>query len=64
MALDNIGVDFKSTDFVSIGKAYGFHAEWVDDADHYAAELAAALQRNTTTLLACRFPQKAYDGAF
>ena len=64
MQLPNIGVDFKSTDFVSISKAYGFHAEWVDDADHYKTELEAALQRDTTTVLACRFPQKAYDGAF
>ena len=64
MKLDNVGVDFKSTDFVSIGKAYGFHAEWVDDPSHYTTELTAALQRDTTTLLACRFPQKAYDGAF
>lgn len=64
MQLDNIGVDFKSTDFVSIGKAYGFHAAWIDDTDHYTRELQAASKRNQTTLLACRFPQKAYDGAF
>lgn len=64
MQLDNIGVDFKSTDFVSIAKAYGFHSEWIDDADQYALELKSALKRNRTTLLACRFPQHAYDGAF
>ncbi len=64
MKLDNLGVDFKSTDFVSIGNAYGFHSEWVDEADHYAKALDAALARDTTTLLACRFPQQAYDGAF
>jgi len=64
MQLDNVGVDFESTDFVSIGKAYGFHSTWIGNADHYATELEAALERNITTLLACRFPQQAYDGAF
>jgi len=64
MKLGNRGVDFASTDIVSIGRAYGFHSEWVDDAGCYSEELKQALKRNTTTLLACRFPQKSYDGAF
>lgn len=64
MQLDNVGVDFQSTDFVSIGKAYGFHSAWIDDENHYETELEAALKRDTTTLLACRFRQQAYDGAF
>lgn len=64
MQLDNVGVDFNSTDFVSIARAYGFHSEWVDDEAHYIDELKHALRRDTTTLLACRFPQQAYDDAF
>jgi acetolactate synthase-1/2/3 large subunit len=64
MKYDNAGVDFKETDFVSIGRAYGFHSEWVEDTQTLESELQAALIREYTTLLACRFPRQAYDDAF
>ncbi len=64
MKYENAGVDFKQTDFVSIGRAYGFHSEWIEDRQTFASELQAALPRERTTLLACRFPRQAYDGAF
>ncbi len=63
MKYENAGVDFKETDFVSIGRAYGFHSEWVEDTQTLASELKAALPREHATLLACRFPRQAYDGA-
>lgn len=64
MGYPNTGVDFAKTDFVSIGRCYGFHSAWIDDADTLATELRDALARSGTTLLACRFSRKAYDGAF
>lgn len=64
MKYENIAVDFSPTDFVSIGRAYGFHSEWVDDTNTLASELNAALPRQQTTLLACRFSRQAYDGSF
>ncbi|MCP4009517.1 MAG: thiamine pyrophosphate-binding protein, partial [Proteobacteria bacterium] len=64
MNYDNIAVDFKNTDFVSIGRAYGFHSEWIENSQTLEQELDAALARDHTTVLACRFPRMAYDGAF
>ena len=64
MKYDNIAVDFPHTDFVSIGRAYGFYSEWIDDTKALASELNAALTREQTTLLACRIPRQAYDGGF
>ncbi len=64
MNYDNIAVDFKNTDFVSIGRAYGFHSEWIENSQMLENELDAAPARDHTTLLACRFPRMAYDGAF
>ncbi len=65
-ALDyqNMGVDFAQTDFVAIGEAYGFNSTWVDDTQTLATELRLAVPREKTSLLACRFPRQAYDGAF
>jgi len=60
----NMGVDFAKTDFVAIGHAYGFHSAWVDDTQTLATELHSAILREETSLLACRFPRQAYDGAF
>jgi len=64
MKYENIAVDFKETDFVSIGRAYDFYTAWIENADALATELDAALLREHTTLLACRFSRQAYDGAF
>ncbi len=64
MKFENTGVDFEPTDFVSIGRAYGFHSEWVEDAQNLETELNSALKRKNTSLLACRFSRQAYDGTF
>lgn len=63
MKHENAGVDFNITDFVLIGRAYGFHSELVGDTGKLSDELDAALKREKTTLLACQFSRKAYDGA-
>ncbi len=60
----NQGVDFGGTDFPAVAAAMGGHGVWVDDAEGLAAEAAAALQRDTFTLLACRIGRRAYDGTF
>jgi acetolactate synthase-1/2/3 large subunit len=64
MKFENTGVDFEPTDFVSIGRAYDFHSEWVEDAQNLETELNSALKRKNTSLLACRFSRQAYDGTF
>lgn len=64
MKFENVGVDFKQTDFESIGNTYGFHSESIDNSSALEQALSSALDRNRTTLLACKFPRRAYDGAF
>ena len=64
MRYPNQAVDFPMTDFVGIGRCYGFHSTWVEDSETLTTELAAALERRQTTLLACRFPRQAYDDSF
>lgn len=60
----NTGVDFPGTDFVSVAKAFGMHATWVDSAEQLRGELTDALARSHSTLLACRIPRMSYDGTF
>ena len=60
----NLGVDFGGSDFPAIARAFGGHGVWIDDAESLAEEAAAALERPSFTLLACRIGRKAYDGTF
>ena len=60
----NQGVDFGGTDFPAVAAAMGGHGVWIDDAEGLATEAAAALDRETFTLLACRIGRRAYDGTF
>ncbi|MEM9732841.1 MAG: thiamine pyrophosphate-binding protein [Pseudomonadota bacterium] len=60
----NVGVDFSGSDFPAIAQAMGGHGVWVDDAQTLETEAAAALNRDTFTVLACRIGRRAYDGAF
>lgn len=60
----NVGVDFTGSDFPALAKAMGGYGVWVDDADTLRREAAAALARNTFTVLACRIGRRAYDGTF
>ncbi|MCX2724304.1 thiamine pyrophosphate-binding protein [Roseibium salinum] len=60
----NVGVDFGETDFPAVAKAYGGHGVWIEGADRLTAEAEDALKRDGFTLLACRIPRRAYDGAF
>ena len=60
----NVGVDFSGTDFVGVANAMGGHGVWIDDAASLEKEAAAALARNSFTLLACRIGRRAYDGTF
>ncbi len=60
----NVGVDFSGTDFIGVANAMGGHGVWIDDAASLEKEAAAALQRKTFTVLACRISRRAYDGTF
>jgi acetolactate synthase I/II/III large subunit len=59
----NRGVDFGVTDYPALARAFGGHGAWIDDAPGLRAEAEAALHRPGLTLLACRIPRRAYDGA-
>jgi acetolactate synthase-1/2/3 large subunit len=59
----NRAVDFGGSDFPAIARAFGGEGVWIEDVDALAAETAAALRRDRFTLLACRIPRRAYDGA-
>jgi acetolactate synthase I/II/III large subunit len=60
----NVGVDFGETDFPAVASAYGGHGVWIDNAEDLKSEAEHALKRDEFTLLACRIPRRAYDGAF
>ncbi|CTQ54458.1 Acetolactate synthase isozyme 3 large subunit [Roseibium album] len=60
----NVGVDFGETDFPAVASAYGGHGVWIDNAEDLKTEAEHALKRDGFTLLACRIPRRAYDGAF
>ncbi|MBN9672946.1 thiamine pyrophosphate-binding protein [Roseibium aggregatum] len=60
----NVGVDFGETDFPAVAKAYGGHGVWIENAEDLKREAGDALNRDGFTLLACRIPRRAYDGAF
>lgn len=60
----NVGVDFGETDFPAVARAYGGHGVWIENAEDLKREARDALNRDGFTLLACRIPRRAYDGAF
>ncbi|WP_298984968.1 thiamine pyrophosphate-binding protein [uncultured Roseibium sp.] len=60
----NVGVDFGETDFPAVAGAYGGHGVWIENENDLKQEAEAALKRDGFTLLACRIPRRAYDGAF
>ncbi len=64
MGRANQGVDFDGTDFPAVARAMGGAGVWIDDVQTLEQEAAAALTRDTFTLLACRIGRRAYDGAF
>jgi acetolactate synthase I/II/III large subunit len=64
----NLGVDFggpgQGTDFAGLARAFGGHGVDVSDSAALAREAAAALARDSFTLIAAHIPRRAYDGAF
>ncbi|WP_417671623.1 thiamine pyrophosphate-binding protein [Roseibium sp.] len=59
----NLGVDFAETDFPAVAAAYGGHGAWVESAGQLAGEVELALARpEQFTVLACRIPDRSYDG--
>jgi acetolactate synthase-1/2/3 large subunit len=64
MGYPNAGVDFAGTDFPAIMNDFGMCGVWVEDRPSFEQALAAALDSNRSTLLACRIQRGAYDGTF
>jgi len=60
--LKNLGVDFGGTDFVGVAEAMGGVGAVAASATEMEAEVAAALERDTFTLIACPIGPRAYDG--
>ena len=60
--LANLAVDFGATDFPAVAKALGGEGVWVRDRKTLAREMAAALSRETFTMLAAVIGPRAYDG--
>jgi acetolactate synthase-1/2/3 large subunit len=58
------GVAIGVSDLPAAARALGGHGAWIDDLATLRAETAAALGRAGVSLLACRLPPRAYDGAF
>ena len=57
----NLGVDFGETDFPGVARALGLHGVWADDRETLAHELEAALDRDRSSVIACRIGSRAYD---
>ncbi len=60
--LANLGVDFQETDFAAVAEAMGGRGRVVEDRESLAAEVTAALEADSFTVLACRIERMAYDG--
>lgn len=58
------GVALGQTDFLRVAQGFGGHGMVAEDAAGLALALRQAAQRDSFTLIACRFPATAYDGAF
>ena len=64
MQLGNAGVNFDRTDFPAIARALGGAGVCAGSRGELAAEIAAALERDSFTVIACPLDRRAYDGRF
>jgi acetolactate synthase-1/2/3 large subunit len=64
MGYANTGVDFGASDFPAVARALDMHGTWVDDREALESALREALERQGSTLIACRIGAHAYDGRF
>jgi acetolactate synthase-1/2/3 large subunit len=62
--LANAGVDFGSTDFAAVARAFGGHGVTVADRAGLAAAAEDAFARPGFTVIAARIGRRAYDGTF
>ena len=54
------GVRFGGSDFPAVARGFGMHGAWVDDRAGLERELAAALARDQSSMLACRIGEGGY----
>ena len=60
--LPALAVNFGATDFPAVAEALGGEGVWVRDRETLAREMAAALVRDTFTILAAEIGPRSYDG--
>lgn len=58
------GVTLGETNFATVARGFGGFGVTVENANEFRNELAAAGNRRTFSLIACRFNADAYEGAF
>jgi acetolactate synthase-1/2/3 large subunit len=61
--LKRCGVGVGQTDFAAVAQGFGGHGVTVDTTDDFRSALAAAHERDGLSLIACRFPEEAYENA-
>ncbi len=64
MGFDNLGVDFKGTDFAAVADAMGGVGVVATDRNSVERAVDEGLGRDTFTVIACPIGEKAYDGRF
>jgi acetolactate synthase-1/2/3 large subunit len=64
MGFANVGVDFGASNFPAVARAFDMHGTWVDDREALETALNEALERQGSTLIACRIGAHAYDERF
>lgn len=62
--LPSLGVSLGQTDFAAVARGFGGFGVTVETTDDLRHELSAARDRETFSLICCRFDASAYDGAF
>ncbi|WP_165222889.1 thiamine pyrophosphate-binding protein [Affinirhizobium pseudoryzae] len=62
--LPPLGVSLGQTDFAAVARGFGGFGVNVETTDDLRHELAAARERQTFSLICCRFDASAYNGAF
>jgi acetolactate synthase I/II/III large subunit len=60
--LRNVGVDFGGTDFAAVARAMGGDGHTVGDRTGLESALKRALVSERFSVIACRIPQRSYDG--
>jgi acetolactate synthase-1/2/3 large subunit len=61
--LGRCGVHLGRTDFAAVAEGFGAHGITVESTEEFHKALAVADERDGVNLIACRFPEEAYENA-